>query len=450
MVKLGEVEFLVKFDTVGKSFKDVLEDSLKDMDVGGIDDDTSQKIDQIWYDLKQQYRITGQDRTYAQFIYSDLPNIINWWNNPDNIKQLTKDIMASPASIKSMGLDPEQYVDKSEELVTDMEERVGELGKLILREVDRAAKNEEYWDKNSDKLGKALSNAKEIMTSKNIIQPMNQIKMLLNEYTDVTKTVERVLDSLKIEYISKGKTGERQFSVLYTDVGEGEEGIESTEFINKLAAIMGQEAVQNMILDKKILNADKQDWKDALEEIFKEFFLKKGVGIPIPIAQLLAEDVFPEKAEDIYRTGGEGIRRAPDIITFFEEGQSEKFAKAMTKALGKKWETAAAEWFKTEGITEGIELFEAKKTSTAILKPELGKLQTGIVAVMDRADERFKGILLNIEENTGALDQEKLAKDVIVGVGKAIIETLSQFAIPQEMLDEIEQALQEKMAGDTY
>lgn len=423
MVKIGEVEFLVRFDSVGKEFKNVLEEAIDDLDIG-VDEELMNKVNQIWFDLKQQYRITGTSRTFAQFIHSDLENIRNWWSKEENIKQLARDIMASARGPAALGV-PEEEWGEEESII----KRVEAYRDLLFSRLEKATKPE-YFEKYASNLNQFLTAAERIMGSKNIVENIGKFNLLIDEFENVTKQITDILDDLEIEYLAKGHGGERYFQIQYGDVGEGEKPISAGEFFDRLIKEMGAEKVEEMVKRTSGIPApEREDWKKTLRKIFEEYYIPKGQAIPIPIAKLLAKHMIDElgdvKTEDIYKGRGINIRTAEDILVFFKEEEGKKFYKAIQEAFGEGWEKTLDKFGISTGKEGGL-LIEAKRTSTAEVKPEFDD-QIVIAGINNRIDERFQQVGLHIEEQLEKYDLEKAKEDIIKTLGKKISDEFGMF-----------------------
>jgi len=436
MVKIGEVEFLVKFDTIGKSFKDIFEDALDDIDFG-VDEELMNKVNQIWFDLKQQYRITGTDRTFAQFIHSDLENIRKWWSDEKNIKQLARDIMASARGPAALGV-PEEEWGEEESII----KKVEMYRDLLFSRLEKATKPE-YFEKYASNLNQFLTAAERIMGSKNIVENIGKFNLLIDEFENVTKQITDILDDLEIGYLAKGHGGERYFQIQYADVGKGEKPISAGEFFDRLIKDIGAERVEEMIKRTSGIPApEREDWKDVLRGIFEEYYIPKGQAIPIPIAKLLAKYMIDEledvKPEDIYRGRGANIRTAEDILVFFKEGEGEDFYEAIQEAFGEGWEKTLDKFGISVGKEGGL-LIEAKRTSTAEVKPEFDD-QIVIAGINNRIDERFQQVNLHIEQQLEKFDLDEAKKDIIEKLGKKISDEFGMFPGLLERVNEEQQA----------
>ena len=185
----------------------------------------------------------------------------------------------------------------------------------------------------------------------------------------------------------------------------------------------------------------REDWKKILREIFEEYYIKKVQAIPIPIAKLLAKHMIDEledvKPEEIYRAGAD-VKTAEDILIFFKSEEGKKFYKAVEDAFGEGWKEKLDKFGITVGKEGGL-LIEAKKTSTAEIKPEFDD-QIIISGVNNRIDERFNEVGLNIKQEFDNFDLDKAKEEIISKLGTKISQEFKMFPGLLQRVNEQQQA----------
>lgn len=268
MAKVGEVEFLVKFDTVGKEFKDVLRDSLKDMDFGGVD--IEQKLATIQSHLGLLVTPFSGNRL-TDLIKSQ--GYLEMLRNPDWIEKKVEAIASSQTLLTKLGIGA---VPGSQEAKKEAEESFGFLTKDIANFMKVTFSSEFAFAKNFPTLQDVIG-LLTTATEGNLPYLMEKIIDKLRVETNVDEGIFGWLEDMGVK-----TSGQRLWDITMQDIkAENEENVISSyqEFLDLIGdKFKDEEDIVRILFGST--RVYEKPLKKKLEEILESTTFKEGLGLP--------------------------------------------------------------------------------------------------------------------------------------------------------------------------
>lgn len=467
---IGEIEFLVKFDTMSSSFeealKNVLEKTELKVDAKEKDDKVErveERIDKLTEQIQRIFVTTGMADDYATFL-AKVGNLKTYYGDPANWKKIGMGALKSEAMRKHLGITDTMGEEEVEEIATKFGENISSG---ILLQVSKAMKNPAYWEKVKGKLGKEITFTEAMVQGlRNADIGLDVFRSLFPE-TKVTEGMVETLQELGARYLAKvGKehelswsqepgvgVGERFFRVLYPEketIGKGEKTIETTQEFQ--AALRRAGLTHEQIIDLFVKDIKPEDLDDVMKKVLEENKLKRGLAVPKKAASVI-EALFPEEQlffknieKDLWSKKfgrppeeGEKLSRAADLLY---EILDEEVLEKLEEKYGKEHFAVTRGFFEEFGPFLGG--MEAKITGGAVkstfagMEHISGTEAAGFIGGILKAagaEEVAKNI--NLEKANEKLDK------ILQLMGEGLISKLSREGL-EELVERLEDEIQER------
>lgn len=349
MVKVGEVEFLVKFDSINTEFKKVLEQALKDVGVGtggdGDDalkkEDLMRKVDSINSYLSAIATPTGKRDDYRTFLEKYKMNYKKFFKDEVKLEELKDAIRGNAAVLRKLGVQDIGDID-TEKLEKLIDDEAKLMFNLLREKMELAVGSEAAHQRLKPQIGKAYSNLLKMLESDDVLASyMSFMQSLIDEAKHVTLPFTKILDDIGIDYkVKKGAEGhgEKFFKVMYPRgrkiesekdvIGIDDEDLDVVKTADKLQELLisNAEALGLKFTDKDIealfvenkLGPNKEGYKAILEKLLEGERLQWGGFIPDDLSKIL-EEIFGRESRGIgYKSGRLGTGTGGVIQTIEE------------------------------------------------------------------------------------------------------------------------------------
>ena len=362
MVKVGEVEFLVKFDGINTEFKKTLVAALKEAGLGdgGKDDtpdDIKKQVTEINNRLRRMFVNTGKMDSFGQFVQKS-ENIVRYLSDKDNLEDIAESVLSSEATRKYLGVTDEMMKDYTGKALPKAITKLDEVSKHLIKTIDESVKNSAIWEKNKAMFGQILPMFEQVKQGNNIANFVKTIvRRTMKESTAVVAGLVDLAIGHKLKFQAARAAGgqeEKVWRLAKFGFGKGDEDIGSpTEFIGAflkegMDKLTDEEMKDIILYGKTPTTSDRMGvLNDVIETIINTYSILSDTPIPSSISGL-----FEKKSEQL---GG-----GPEQI-FFKEW--DEFTKEMQKTDPNYMQTAGERLsvkfdFILEGLADKMDLFE--------------------------------------------------------------------------------------------
>lgn len=326
---IGQVEFLVKFDTMGRSFEQAVRKAMGKVDLGTQDfEELKHKINNLDKYIAQ-VTMGGPNVDYIGFLSmaekSILPNLEKGWRKKELIDSIIK---SGAPSLKELLAYEE--ADDPREVIGDF---IDNFYEMLSEEVKTMMRSEKAFEAGISAWNKIWTNIEEASGSENIAEPINKaINAFGKELPQVTRAWKELIERISkdIEGIEvrvgteAGGEGEIAYYRIFKQIGEGdliEDVSELQQEIGKIAEDLGIEEWADIFLKRTTeeANITREDINSIVDELLESKELKKEMLIPPVLRDILEErnlgDLFAGSREEAKEIGGyENISDVPEHI----------------------------------------------------------------------------------------------------------------------------------------
>lgn len=295
---IGSIEFLVKFDTIGKEFTDALKDAIDKSDIDvGIPDDIKRDIQSIKYNIESRLRGTfSRDR--LQFLSTAVPEM-GAAKGEKFVGELAGILMGSKTGKRIFGQkDGEEGEAYKERMIITAKKISDSYAKVI----EDAMEDPELYSRDIGKIINLQGAFQQAMKGNWQYMTEKIIDQLLKEEDWETLTRER----LKAAGVDVMK-GQRRWQFTEEKVGTGKTLIDTTDKLIKRIEEMGlsKEKGAEIFFGVKAVTGI----GDQLVKFFETYTIKKGLPVPRPI--LKAGEAAGALSMEEWTQKGAGMQ--PDI-----------------------------------------------------------------------------------------------------------------------------------------
>jgi len=430
LVKVGEVEFLVKFDGINTEFKKVLSSALKEAGIGKGGDGRGgvptggleRKVDSINSYLAKVVTPTGKSDDFITFLEKFRVNYKEFFTSKTNLKKVASALSGNTAILEKLGISDVTKV-STEKLGEVVKKESKRLFSLIMEKMVIAAGSPEAHSKLKSQIGKAFANLIKLTESEDVANSYRAfLQATIDEAKHVTRPFYDILKSLGIQAAAKksaGGAGEVSYRSVFGRGKEIEgkpgsfrpgaigtfdvtkEIITSSEalqkFMIKTANEMGEaftgDDIQSLFFENLLGPSGADAYKSILEDVLLERQIKFGTVLPPPLVEIL-EDIVGYKLE--YRTGGgyeefektfpgqrtseTRLRRASDVLMVLTSDKVKDLIskyKELTDGTSSSQLDLILDIFKTTGIEKIVAGVEAKALEAKLNEANPFKLKIG-------------------------------------------------------------------------
>ena len=435
MVKVGEVEFLVKFDGINTEFKKVLSSALKEAGIGKGGDGRGgvptggleRKVDSINSYLAKVVTPTGKSDDFITFLEKFRVNYKEFFTSKTNLKKVASALSGNTAILEKLGISDVTKV-STEKLGEVVKKESKRLFSLIMEKMVIAAGSPEAHSKLKSQIGKAFANLIKLTESEDVANSYRAfLQATIDEAKHVTRPFYDILKSLGIQAAAKksaGGAGEVSYRSVFGRGKEIEgkpgsfrpgaigtfdvtkEIITSSEalqkFMIKTANEMGEaftgDDIQSLFFENLLGPSGADAYKSILEDVLLERQIKFGTVLPPPLVEIL-EDIVGyklqyskasefgaggyEEFESIFpgeRTSQTRLRRASDVLMVLTSDKVRDLIKKYEELTGGATSAqleAIKQIFETTGIEKLVAGVEAKALEAKLNEPNPFKMRIG-------------------------------------------------------------------------
>lgn len=283
MVKIGEVEFLVRFDTVGKEFTNVLQDVLKDLDIGGED------IDE---------RLAGIEGYLGMLVTPwSGSRVVDLRKSGAYLKQLeseewiaekVKSIASSETLLKYFGLEGAEL--GKEETEEAAREKFLPLTRDIAKFIEVAMSSEAAYNRGISTLvdiTTLLSTSTEGNLAHLIEKVMRKVQVETHVDTAIFKWLEEEVKATVF-------VGQKHWDILKKEVGKEDKPLVDTyqKLMDKIGEAVKDEPKKEEILKRMFYGSPtalKDEAREIVEKLLSEVRISKGLALPKNIVRTIEE-----------------------------------------------------------------------------------------------------------------------------------------------------------------
>ena len=412
MVKVGEVEFLVKFDGINTEFKKTLVSALKEAGVSGGGGrgggDTDEQIREINLRLRRMFVTTGKFDSYRQFLTKS-ENIVENLTDEKRIQEIAENALTSPATRKFFGISDEDMKEYQSEALPKAIEKITDISTNMLDLVQKSVLSEKEWEKRKAMFGTVLPMFESVQGGnriKDIISYM--IRRTMDEAINVTSFLTDIAKGRTMNFQARKLAGgeeEKRWDLVWGEFGEGGTDITDPQefmnaFMDKAAGRLSNEQLADIFLyGKKPAGEIVDVVEDIAQDIIDEFTIRQETAIPHVIS-----DIFEKLAKE-----------SDSDLKVFAKSREE-----LNEMLGRTALKSEKIWTKMDFIVQGSikELKEYAQDFEDL---------TGVGGLFDTAIEKINEY--SFEEKGFAIIESKLTESIanfkwdipiVKGIGDAI------------------------------
>lgn len=416
---IGSVEFIVKFETMQSGFLKVMKQAMKDLDIGGEDDTTQKKLDEILFNLRSriQHFFT---RSRKDLLLGAEAEIFKA-QKPETKQELIEHMLTSPTGKRLFPKGPEEepqaFGERIEKMAEVLLERYGEM-------INKAVKNPAFWERQSGK----IIDMQAAMQAGLKGNWQHLIKIMFNQIL-VETDIEDITRQRLIAAGIYTPGSQRKMSQLRMDIGEGKKGVIAKEDIAGLYSTLGQylskENLEAMTrVPGKTEPSELTNLDNMLEEI-GEFLSDWTVEEGAPIYNVIGKVMKAYLEGEGTTIEGSLLRQTgkqPDLPLFITEDQidllkdifeedifDKEAVEEYINIVRNRFKETEAEWImlpwdaKILGTLEKMERLKEKYGELTMMISAIGNVP-GIMGVLEQ-----KGLV--DPAKVGAMSQEKLIEE---------------------------------------